>query len=75
MFVKLHSNLKLENLLLRSIRLAYYRWSIPERIERLPDILSVRLGTIAMPEPLESEPAGVTLESDALPRRTSLPAM
>jgi hypothetical protein len=26
------------------------------------------LGTIAMPEPLESEPAGVTLESDALPQ-------
>jgi hypothetical protein len=38
MLVKLHSNLKLEDLLLRSVRLPYYRWSIPERIERLPDI-------------------------------------
>jgi hypothetical protein len=38
------------------------------RDERLPDILSVRLGIIAMPEPLESELAGVTLESDALPQ-------
>jgi hypothetical protein len=38
MFVRLQSNLKLEDLLLWSIRLPYYRWRIPERIERLPDI-------------------------------------
>jgi hypothetical protein len=36
--------------------------------ERLPDILSGWLDIIAMSEPLESELAGVTLESDALPQ-------
>jgi hypothetical protein len=39
-----------------------------ERNERLPDILIGWLRTIAMPEPLESKLAGVTLESDALPQ-------
>jgi hypothetical protein len=44
----------------------YYRWSIPERIELPSRYFIWEEGTIAMPEPLESELAGVTLESDAL---------
>jgi hypothetical protein len=43
-------------------------WSRTESKSCLPDILSVWLDSIAMSEPLESELAGVTLESDALPQ-------
>jgi hypothetical protein len=43
-------------------------WPRTESKSCLPDILSVWLDIIAMSEPLESELAGVTLESDALPQ-------
>jgi hypothetical protein len=43
-------------------------WPRTERKSCLPDILSGWLAIIAMPEPLESELAGVTLENDALPQ-------
>jgi hypothetical protein len=45
-----------------------HAWPRTESKSCLPDILSVWLDIIAMSEPLESELAGVTLESDALPQ-------
>jgi hypothetical protein len=62
-------NLSSTNLQLSGIRLSYHRFG-PALSARAPSRYFIWLAGhyIAMSEPLESELAGVTLESDALPQ-------